>query len=318
LLGWLRKKKKGRRCPACGHRLGNEVGPQCPLCGFAIGDTRVTGADNTPYATSFSEGARGWRRMCAWVWTAPAQRLKHLALIRASAASQRFARVNVALMAMALAVFALTRIGWHEVAASPTLEPGGLLPDTDGWFHVASYPEPRPLDLPAQTPVDLWWSGPQATLGIVAGVVLGMAALWITLLLIRLGTTWAHRPPYRAEQRMTASLHYLTAWVVPIVMGTLVLALLPITYIGRVSRWPWYPPETPLLWIAAVLAGSGVCLWWYWLVRLASTAPQRTRARVVAFAAVGAPLVVAGGVTAWYFGLHAVVEHFAQAWLLEF
>ena len=92
------------RCPACGQRLDPPGATRCPLCNFDFGDDRVTGADVTPYAKAYTQGDPGWSAMCRWVWFAGAERLKHIALMRASAAARRFAWTNTLWLALGLAV----------------------------------------------------------------------------------------------------------------------------------------------------------------------------------------------------------------------
>lgn len=292
---------RAQRCPACGHRFGKNAPFVCPLCQFDLGDTRVTGADATPYAQTYAEGRRGWGAMCEWVWLAPNQRMQHLALVRASAASLRFARTNLAVLTLALGLFMAGQVGWHWVAKSPTLGPQD--PAGEGWIHAAAYPRPLPENLAPEAHVDLWWGFPLAAAAGASSLVTGIVASWLALLLIRIGATRAHLPQYRAEQRMTAALHYNTAWTAPMFIGTCVLALLPLSHIGAMERWPFYPPAVGLYWAGAVVIGFGVCMWWYWLIRLGATAPPATRARVVAFFALGAPLIVAAITAAWYLSL---------------
>ena len=112
----------------------------------------------TPYAKAYARGLAGWRRMGEWVWFCGHGRLKHLAMMRASAASRRFAHLNLALLAVGLALLEATRTGWRWVAASPAFEPtGSTQPAGVGWIHVVGASRPLPPDLPPESIVDLWW-----------------------------------------------------------------------------------------------------------------------------------------------------------------
>lgn len=102
------------RCPACGQRV-DSAAARCSLCDFNFGEDRVTGADVTPYAKAYAQGDPGWRTMCRWVWSSGSERLQHVALIRVSAAARRFARINALLLALGIAGFQATRVGWHAV-----------------------------------------------------------------------------------------------------------------------------------------------------------------------------------------------------------
>lgn len=313
---------KLRRCPACGHRLPTPPPATCPLCTYDLGDTRVTGDDVTPYAKAYAHGQSGWWRMCEWIWFAGTSRLKHLALMRSSAASRRFARNYIALLLLGLIIVQFTdrQMGWRFVTKSTAIEGRSSLEPTQrgGWIHLATSPTPLQSDLPPTTPVDLWWSVPQAALGAVIGIVLGLLLFWALLALTGAAVTRAHKPPYRTEQRMSAAIHYSTAWLVPIVAGTLPLIVLPFSRIGRIRQWSWQLPAEGALWASGVMVGFGVFMWWFWLMRLAGTAPTPTRTRVVAAVAVQVPILAAVVALLWYFGVHLLFDVLVTSLHLEF
>lgn len=293
-----------RRCPACGQRLDASSNIPCAVCGFAFADDRTTGSDVTPYAKAYSRREPGWRRMCEWIWYAGSERLKHLMLMRASAASRRFARVNFILLALGLALLQITRVGWHRVTDTAAIEAtGSTQPAGKAWIHVAAAPRPLPIGQTAEIHVDLWWNPVQAAVAALTASSVGLLALWLVLSLTRWGVERSHRGPFRGEQRMTAALHYATAWHVPMVVGAMLVALRPIAYIGTMARWPWCPPDRVFVLSGAVFAGVGVIGWWFWLVRLGAAAPAQTRKRIITFFAAGTPLVVAAGGTLWWWGL---------------
>jgi hypothetical protein len=290
------------RCPACGQPLDEPSPAQCPLCGFKFSDARATGVDVTPYAKAVAQHQPGWYAMSEWVWFAGWGRLKHLALMCSSAASARFARRSILLMSLGLGVLQATRQGWRWVTSSPALdpafEPGGI-----GWLHVAATPEGVRSTLAPEVPVDLWWNPIQGAVAVVTGFFGALLLMWLAVALTRAGVTRAHEPTYREDRRMSAAIHYGTSWGVLFFVAALVAALRPIAYLGAVGRWPWYPPQHSFELAAAVVAGVGVVLWWFWLLRLGATAPASTRGRVVAFFAVGVPVIVCAAGCGWYFGL---------------
>ena len=293
-----------RRCPACGQRFDAPSNLPCVVCGFTFADDRTTGTDVTPYAKAYSLHEPGWRRMCEWIWYAGSERLKHLMLMRASAASRRFARVNFMLLAIGLALLQTTRMGWHWVTATAAIETtGSTQPAGNGWIHVAAAPRPLPVDQAVEIHVDLWWNPVQAGVATVTAWSVGLLALWLILSLTRWGAEQSHRGPFRGEQRMTAAFHYATAWHLPMVVGAMLVALRPIAYIGTMARWPWCPPDRVFVLSGAVFAGAGVIGWWFWLVRLGASAPAQTRGRILAFFAAGTPLAVAAGGVVWWWGL---------------
>ncbi len=294
------------RCPACGQSVDTPEAIRCPLCNFNFGDGRVTGADVTPYANAYAQGHPGWWTMCRWVWFAGSERLKHIALMRTSAAAKRFAWINALWLALGIAGFQSTRIGWHPVGASPVVEPSGSTdPLGRGWLHVAGAPRPLPPGQPPQIPVDVWWNPAQA---MIAAVFAGIAALllkWVLMLLIRTGVTLAHSAAYRGEQRMSAAFLYSTAWWIPALGGIVICLLRPLAFIGEVSRGGWYPSNRGLSLLAGAFVGLAATLWWFWLIRLGATAPARTRNRVMAFFTLGIPLLLGGASAAWWVGLEA-------------
>ena len=296
------------RCPACGQCLDSPPPSQCPLCGFNFGDNRATGADVTPYATAYAQKERGWYVMSEWVWFAGWERLKHLGLMRASAASTRFARLNALVLALGLGIFQATRYGWRWVTNSPALDPH-FEPSGIGWLQVASAPQHLMPQLAPEVAVNLWWNPLQAGVAVGAGLAAGLLLMWVVLALLRAGVTLAHKPPYREEQQMSAAIHYSTAWGFLIFAGTLVAGLRPVSYLGAMQRWSWYPPQHSFELAAVVVAGFGVAFGWFWLLRLGAMAPASTRNRVVAFFALGAPVIVCGAAAGWQYGLDQLYGH---------
>jgi hypothetical protein len=257
--------------------------------------------------------------MLEWVWFAGSERLKHLALMRDSAAARRFAFINLLWLALAAGVFQASSVGWRKVTATPSFETtGSVRPRGFYWYHLIAAPRPLPLEQSAETPVDLWWNPIQTLLGFVGGGVVALLLAGLALWLLRAGVAGAHVPPYRQERRMTAALRYSTAWCAPLLVAALVLLLRPVSYAGEIGRWRWYPPETGFVLSAAIVAGLAAVLWWFWWIRMSATAPTRTRSRVMAFWAVGAPVLVAGAACGWYFGLPPVFDRLFAGLRLTF
>jgi len=297
------------RCPACGQRVDPPDADRCPLCSFDFGDDRVTGADVTPYAKAYAEGNPGWWTMCRWVWFGGSDRLKHMALMRVSAAAKRFAWINALWLSLGIAGFQATRVGWREVGASPVVEASGSTkPLGRGWLHVASAPRPLPPSQALQIPVDLWWNPAQALIASVIAGLIALLLMWLLLNFIRLGVTFAHFAVYRGEQRMSAAFLYGTAWWIPALVGIAICLLCPLAFVGQVSKWGRFPTNQGLLLIAGPIVGLAATQWWFWLIRLGATAPARTRNRVMAFCTLGVPPLLLGESFAWWFGLNAFHE----------
>ena len=242
--------------------------------------------------------------MARWVWLASPGRLKHLALIQASAASRSFAWTNIIVLAIGLGLLQATHTGWRRVTDVSELEPtGSTRPSGGGWLKVVAAPEPLPADLPPETYVALWWNPAQALIALATGIVASVLLMWLVLLLIRVGVARVHKSPYGDERRMTAAIEYSTAWGPPLILAVLIACLRPLSLIGEMGRWGWYPPEGVLVLVASVVTVLVTAMWWFWLIRLGFTAPASTRGRVVAFFAVVAPLLLSAAGLLWWWVL---------------
>lgn len=291
------------RCPGCGQRLSDPAPPRCPLCDLDFGDDRVTDVDTTPYARSYAGEEHGWLAMLNWVWYARTERLKHLALMRSSAASRQFRLINLSLLTAMLSVFIMTQAGWHRTfAPEATNVSGEIKPQGDGWRRVASLPRPLATDLPPDRAVDLWWNPAHFGLALAVGVPAAYIMGFALLTLLRLFITAAHQKSYRRAGRMTAAVHYATAWFVPMGVTAALLLLLPATYVTDLRRISWTPSAEYVLLAAAVFTAFGSVLWWFWFMRLGTTAPPRTRWRVVAMMAFAPPLLAIAAALGWWYG----------------
>jgi hypothetical protein len=166
--------------------------------------------------------------------------------------------------------------------------------------------------------VSLWFNPFCFCVGFIGGSFLASVLLWMTMRILRLGATLAHREPYRSERRMTAAIHYGTAWVLPAAIGAQLALLIPFASYGQNVGWPACPPAIAIRVIAGVLGGLTLFLWWFWLVRLGSTAPAKTRGRVVSFFALGLPVIVVGAGGLWWGILRYFLPAVLQSWRLAF
>lgn len=309
------------RCPACGQRYRFPFPKRCSLCEFDFGFERdsATGVDLTPYARAYAHGVSGWGRMAEWIWFASAGRLKHLTMMRASAASRKYAMNSILLAAFVITQVLAAHVGWRQVTASPALEPSGATTPTGrGWLHAASASDAVRATIPADGPVDLWWNPAQMIIGSVFAGLFALLLIWLVLVAVRKMVTFAHAPMYHTEQRMTAALHYSMAWAIPLIIGALFLTLTPLSYFGSIRAWPWYPSQGLLLLIACILAGIALSMWWFWLGRLGMTAPSDTRSRVVAALVGGAPLALGIAALIWWSGVRGLCRYVFASWNLNF
>lgn len=307
------------RCPGCGQRLSRPAPPRCPLCDLDFGDDRVTDVDATPYARAYAEEEFGWRAMLNWVWYARTERLKHLALMRSSAASRQFRLINLSILALLFGIFLLTQAGWHRTFAPPVAEAAvETKPQGDAWRRIAGLPRPLPRELPPDRVVDLWWNPAQSGLALAVGMPAAYIVLFILLGVLQRLITLAHRPPYRRDGRMTAAVHYSTGWFVPMGVSAGLLLTLPVSYVLDLHRTSWAPPTEFSLLAAAVFTAFGLVLWWFWLMRLGTTAPPRTRVRVVAMMALAPPSVVIGAAAGWWYGTRWLLDLLVEKLRLGF
>lgn len=281
------------RCPACGQPLNPPDAARCPLCHqpLTVMDSRPTGEDVTPYARSRERGRGKLSEMIRWVTLASSQRLKHLAMIRASDASRRFALVSCLWFALGLAVVQGSRTGWRTVLVAAD-SASVIKPTGQGWIKAAVW---------RSGGSELWWNPAQAMIGAAAGGVAGLLILGIWRALLTAGVRIAHGGEHRQEQRMTAALHYSLAWGGPALAAALLCVIRIPVIIGETAHWSWTPPDMGILMFCGILAAVSATGWWIWLVRLGATAPQVCRGKVTAFFLIGAPLLTAGAGAAWWF-----------------
>jgi hypothetical protein len=308
------------RCPSCGQRLDDESLRRCSICGydFAV-DRSATSDDSTPFADAYSRDQPGHRLMWKWVWTATSGRMKHMALMRTSAASASFAIPYWLLLAAVMGMLLAGHFGWRAVSASPGVEAtGAIRPQGRGWLHLAAMPLPHRNTQPAASLVDLWWSPPQIVLAGVGGFLTGLLLLWFVWKLVTGGIERAHHPVYRGEGRMSAAVQYSLAWSVPFLAVSFLLVLRPVARTAAILRWSWFPPRSAIEWAAALVTAVTFIGWWFWLLRLGSAAPADTRTRVEWFCGLGVPLIVGGAAIAWWLGSLYGLTYLFESWKLLF
>jgi hypothetical protein len=286
----------------------------CKVCGFAFGDKRVTSDDTTPYALAYAEGNRAWWRMCRWIWGATTERLKHLALMRASPASRHFRFANILLLAFASIVLQAAYNGWHIVSVALTQGMEAIRPAGRGWLNILSS---RHASGAIGKRVDAWWNPAQAILAIVAGFLATLVVCYLLMAAVRWLIERAHRREYRGEQRMTAAVDYSTAWIIPASPAAIVIAFLPIASIGEETRSAVIS-GTAVAILAALIAAPPAVLWWIWLIRLGATAPADSHGAVQALVVIGVPLLTIVAAGGWWLGLQAFLEYVFTAMGLNF
>lgn len=293
-----------RRCPACGEPVHAPIPDACSLCGFRFSDASVTSADFTPYSQAYVEGKRRYFRMIAWVWRAGGARLRHLALVQSSAASKHFATIHLVWISIVVFLLELTRAGWHSVSGTGA---GPFQPSSEGWFRLGGMERPFPAGVPTSRTADLWWSPAQALVAGVLALLLAPLALLLMHKLIRAAISISYPVRYRDEFRMSAGMHYATAWFLPAILGGLLVLLRPWAFYGNAQAAGPVIADGTIVVLAATPAVFSFIGWWFSLVRMGFAAPQRCRSRVVAALGAIAPLIVAGVCVGWWFGFPLLV-----------
>ncbi|UCG15355.1 MAG: hypothetical protein JSV19_08645 [Phycisphaerales bacterium] len=295
------------RCPACGEPI-KEAPPdgRCPLCQHQVAALPVTAEDSTPYAQA---GGGGWFGMCLWVYGAKRQRLAYLALIRRSRASTRFVRISLLVFALAVALFAMPHLGWRVVSVDPSMESAtmesfrGTEPSGRGWFRVASMPADQPLRPGRLTPVAAWWNLPHAAIGVPASFVIALVGGWLILAMVQAGTERSLTGPFRGQGRFEAALRYGSAGTLWFAAGGVISLLLVLSNAGAVRGWSCTPPRVGVYVVLAIVMSAGLLGWWFWLIRIAGTAPPPTRTRIVVFYSIWTPLLTAAVIAVGAAGL---------------
>lgn len=292
----------GEPCPACGRQVYTAVEGRCPFCGERLHDADVTSDDHTPYAEAGAAGFRAYRLMCRWVYGANKQRLAHLGLVRPSHASRKFARQSLLIASVATAIFVFANAGWHVVQP---ISAERTQPQGKGWWQAIDRGDST---LGAHAGAALWWNLPWATVAAVAALVLTLVVGFVLVWWVGRGAQRALRGSLQGTPRLRCAVQYSTAWVQPLVLALVILAMSPIGWLvgtsnlGRLSAPVFQLP-------AALLAAAGLLLWWLWCVRLGQTTPAETRTAVSRYFLLWTPLwcaLIAGAAIcgAWYAAPH--------------
>jgi hypothetical protein len=286
---------------------------QCPVCGHSIAAPPIIGEDVSPFAQSDHEGWRAWISMCFWIYGANSRRLAHLALIRRSGASTRFFRFSLVVFALSAILVGVTHFGWHTVRPSEPPEPSGK-----GWVRIVHRAEPvRPSSGRVQ-PTAVYWNFASAPVVVASTCAVSLLGAWLLFAIVARSAEWSLVQRFREQGRFGSAVRYSTSWVLFLLAAAVILSPLPLCSAAEVARWPFVPARSAVYLVSAVAASVGLLLWWFWLIRLGSSVPPATRARVVAFFGIAVPLLtvgfVGGSTAAFVLGIRALTPALHLQW----
>ncbi|MCG3137320.1 MAG: hypothetical protein HJJLKODD_01164 [Phycisphaerae bacterium] len=299
------------RCPGCRSPILDAATRQCPLCGITLDRSLVINDDTTPYAEA--QGA-GLGKMIRWVLGAGSYRLAHLLRMRRSTHSRRFARWSVLQLAMAGALLTLPFPGngfraEFDHGATQLIEPA----TGRGWQMVGSLE--RPKNWPEGQPflARLYWNPAIILSSLAINLVMLFLLGSATLAVWRAGSRRALHLSQREQPYFSAAIDYSTAhwWIVS--LAGVCYGLLPLHYIAQLNHsvitWSAMWHIVP----ASMIGGAGIVLHWFWLVRMAAMAPATSRAGVMRYFGIWAPLTATCLLGGWLIG-----EYYALPRLIQF
>jgi len=303
-------------CPACRNPMMSTPSNKCPLCGFALDALEAVSDDTTPYADAAAR--RYWKMMC-WVIFAGSYRLSHLARMRRSRSSLRFAALSLSMLGLAGALAVLPSHGWERIEDRGASYPQGYPePAGNGWQLIGKLPRPPGLTAGELVMVRLWWNPGLWAVSILVNFVCAFSLGWLLILWVTVRSNRALLAEYRDEKRFTAAIDYCTANVPILLLAAAIYGSSVFQTLGRIQQWevewPRYFHTVP----AYLLGGFGLFVMWFWLLRMAHTAPPATSARAGRYFGLWAPLftvVLFGG---WIVGQHHAMPYMARLLRMNF
>lgn len=289
---------------------------KCPLCGFALDALEVVSDDSTPYAHAET---RSYWKMLWWILLAGSYRLSHVARMRRSRSSLRFAWLGVIMLAVASVLIALPGPGWKHIEdRGASYSQGYPQPEGGGWKLVGK--ASRPPGLPTGEPalVRLWWNPGLWAISLAANFAAVLLLGWLLIWWVTVRSNRALLADYRGKQRFTAAIDYCTAHVPILLLAALFEGSSVLHMLGRVGqwslRWPLLVHTVP----AYLISGLGLFLLWFWLLRVAHTAPPATSAGISRYFGLWAPLAAVLIFGGWAVGRHYGIPHLAAELHMNF
>ena len=233
------RESAARRCPACGQPLKRAADGRCGLCGLQVDERPITSEDATPFAKPVENASESASAMCRWVFSASAERISHLGLMRASESSRRFARGSLLYFALAAAVWQFQAAGWKLLKPHLLTDAEAMQPAGDGWLLVAE--SDSQVAAIQKRPSALWWNPAAAAIVVTACFCIQLLAGLLWSHWLYLGSQGCLPTAQRNHDRLSCALHYGTAWVRPAALTLLLLVFKPLADVAWVKNWaaPW-------------------------------------------------------------------------------
>ena len=303
-------------CPACGDPMMSTPNNKCPLCGFALDALEAVSDDTTPYADA---AARSYLKMMCWVIFAGSFRLSHVARMRRSRSSLRFAALSLGMLGLAGALAVVPTHGWERIEDRGASYPDGYPePAGNGWQLIGKLPRPPGLTAGEPIMVRLWWNPGLWAVSFLANFLGAFSLGWFLILWVTVRSNRALLAEYRDEKRFTAAIDYCTAHVPILLLAAAIYGSSLLQALSRIQQWevqwPRYLHTVP----AYLLGGFGLFVMWFWLLRVAYTAPPATSAKTGRYFGLWAPLfavVLFGG---WIVGQYYAMPHIARLLHMSF
>ncbi|NOT00741.1 MAG: hypothetical protein HOP29_08945 [Phycisphaerales bacterium] len=313
-LGAKRDASKLRRCANCGLEYTHIYEPRCPRCDAALPAEHVTSDDGTPFAEAERRDRRAVRAMRRWVYSAGAERIRYLSLIRRSHASRSFARRHLLLMALALTISQMTHVGWHRVIRTvDNATHVATAPTGRGWVNVVGDVE----DETVYGLLAVWYNPILSGVAALVSAVTGLLLVYGSVGVLNVGAGRWLGDAHCGQGRLRGAIDYGTAWTMPVVYAGLLFMILPIRDVMGIALLIPVPPRSFILGAAAVATGCGLLSWWFYGVRVAMTVPAAVRTRVAFYYAFLSPLLISLLAAVWFVGLKRLFEFFGSLFKLN-
>ena len=239
--------------------------------------------------------------------------------MRRSRSSLWFAGLGLFMLALACTLIVLPDHGWERIMDyGDSYADGYPEPAGQGWKLVGKVPSPSGPSGGEPILVRLWWSPGLWFTSIIINFVVVLLLSWFLVFWITVRSDRALLPEYRGKKRFTAAIDYSTAHVPILLLAAFCYGSSVLHPLGRILhfevQWPIFLHMAP----AYLIGGLGLFVMWFWLLRMAHTAPPRTAPSVSRYFGLWAPLAVIIIIGGWLVGQHYGIPLLAKELHMNF